>query len=181
MTTIKSTIPNDSLLNEPEEKYDYIDCFRAYIPDKQNKISPTDIGNAFFSSAPDWVDKLFGLRNKIVGLFGLKTSGSRVDRKIAPTILKLEKGDQIGIFKVFEKTNKEIILGEDNKHLNFRVSLFIGEADINGIEKSITISTLVQFNNWFGRLYFLPVKPFHKLIVPTVLKAMIKRLEIMTV
>ncbi len=90
----------------------------------------------------------------------------------------MKKGDQkIGFFKLFDKTNKEIILGEDDKHLNFRVSLFMDEAEDNRIEKRITISTLIVFNNWFGRIYFLPVKSFHKLIVPAMLKAMIKQIE----
>jgi hypothetical protein len=177
MTIIKSTLPDDSLLNLPGKKYDYADCFRGSIIDKQNKLNSTDIGNAFFSSAPEWVDKLFGLRNSIVGLFGLKNSQNRIARQKIKDISKFEKGDQIGFFKLFDKTNKEIILGEDDKHLNFRVSLFMDEGKDNRIEKHITISTLVIFNNWFGRIYFLPVKSFHKLIVPAMLKAMIKQLE----
>jgi Protein of unknown function (DUF2867) len=177
MTIIKSTLPGDSLLNVPGDKYDYVDCYQGHIVDKQNKISPTDIGNAFFSSAPEWVDKLFGLRNNIVGLFGLKNSQNRIARQKIQDISKFEKGDQIGFFKLFDKTNKEIILGEDDKHLNFRVSLFMDEAEDNRIEKHVTISTLVIFNNWFGRIYFLPVRSFHKLIVPAMLKAMIKQLE----
>ena len=44
-------------------------------------------------------------------------------------------------------------------------------------KKDLTISTTVEFNNWFGRLYFLPVRPFHKIIVPTMLKGIIKELE----
>jgi hypothetical protein len=174
----RSTLPDNSLLFRTRNKYDYVDSFQGLIIDKKNKLNSTDIGKAFFSSAPKWIGKLFGLRNKIVALFGLKTSDSITNRKKIPDNFKCEKGDRIGLFKIFDKTNNEIILGEDDKHLNFRVSLFVDKTSENEIEKHITISTLVVFNNWLGRLYFLPVRPFHKLIVPAMLRAMIKQLEI---
>ncbi len=75
------------------------------------------------------------------------------------------------------KTNSEVILGENDKHLNFRVSLLQEQIQNRSDTKLLTISTTVEFNNWFGRLYFLPVRPFHKLIVPTIMKEMIKNLE----
>jgi hypothetical protein len=77
---------------------------------------------------------------------------------------------------VFHKTDHEIILGEDDKHLDFRVSLYLDE-NTETNQKQLTISTLVKFNNIFGKLYFMPVLPFHKLIVPTMLKGIIKQIH----
>lgn len=70
---------------------------------------------------------------------------------------------------VIEKNENEIILGEDDKHLDFMISLLLSEEG-----KHLTISTTVIFKNWFGKIYFLPFKPFHKFIVPTMLKALIR-------
>ena len=70
-----------------------------------------------------------------------------------------------------------MILGEDDKHLNFRVSLFIDHRNDEEANKKLIISTTIKFNNWFGRLYFLPVRPFHKLIVVAMLKKIIQRVE----
>ena len=78
---------------------------------------------------------------------------------------------------MFTKTENEVILGEDDKHLNFRVSLILNPKGKKTENKALIVSTTVEFNNWFGRLYFLPVRPFHKLIVPTILKGMIRDLE----
>jgi hypothetical protein len=61
--------------------------------------------------------------------------------------------------------------------LNFRVSLFLKQQAPGTNYKELTVSTAVEFNNWFGRLYFLPVPPFHKLIVPAMLKGIVKELE----
>ena len=177
MTIQKSTLPDKSLLKIDEKSYDYIDSFQGHFIDKYQKIGTTEIGKSFFLSGPKWIDKLFAFRNKLIGIFGLKTSGIITDRQKMLDNFKFEKGDQLGLFKVFDKTTDEIILGEDDKHLNFRVSLFIGQKTNSKTDKKLIISTTVRFNNWFGRLYFLPVRPFHKLIVPTILKGIIKNIE----
>jgi len=177
MTIIKTTLPTNSKLNTIHNKYDYVDSFHGVLNDDKNEFTSVDIGKAFFSSGPKWVGKLFILRNKIVSIFGLKTSGNITNRERQLENFKCEPGEQLGLFKVFAKTENEVILGEDDKHLNFRVSLFL-EHQINRTnKKDLIISTTVEFNNWFGRLYFLPVRPFHKLIVPTMLKGIIKELE----
>ncbi len=177
MTISKTTLPNKSILKSDEKKFDYIDSYESVFIDKNDDITTTRIGKSFFCSGPKWVENLFALRNKIVKLFGLKTSGKTANRQTMIDNFKGEKGEQIGLFKVFEKTNDEIIIGEDDKHLNFRVSLFIDQQSVDKSSKKLIISTTVKFNNWFGRLYFLPVRPFHCLIVPTMLKATIKNLE----
>ena len=78
---------------------------------------------------------------------------------------------------MFSKTENEVVLGEDDKHLNFRVSLFLKQQTQEPSKKDLTVSTTVHYNNWFGRLYFLPVRPFHKLIVPVMLKSIMKELK----
>jgi len=177
MKIVKTTLPNNSILNTSHKEYGYVDSFQGVLNDVENKITSVDIGKAFFSSGPKWVGKLFNLRNKIVSVFGLKTSGNIVDRQQQLDNFKCEPGEQLGLFKVFKKTDNEVIIGENDKHLNFRVSLFLDKSKTDKSKKDLTISTTVEFNNWFGRLYFLPVRPFHKFIVPTMLKGIIKELE----
>jgi hypothetical protein len=38
-------------------------------------------------------------------------------------------------------------------------------------------ATIVHYNNIWGRLYFLPVKPFHKLIIRTMLRIASNRIN----
>lgn len=177
MRIVKTTLPNNSILNASHKEYGYVDSFQGELNDSDNKFNSADIGKAFFSSGPKWVGKLFTLRNKIVSIFGLKTSGDISNREKQLENFNCEPGEKLGLFKVFAKTENEIVIGEDDKHLNFRVSLFLEQKTKESTKKDLTISTLVEFNNWFGHLYFLPVRPFHKLIVPTMLKGIIKELE----
>ncbi|WP_299218526.1 DUF2867 domain-containing protein [uncultured Aquimarina sp.] len=173
MRVQKVYIPCESLLSK--DNYDYSDSFKAEFTDKEDTIDIITITKAFFSASPGWIGKLFVLRNKIVSIFGLKT-GDKI--KAGEEVLdnfKADIGEQVGIFKVFERTENEIILGEDDTHLNFRVSLLL-DPKLDD-KKDFSISTTVNFNNWFGKLYFLPVKPFHKLIVPAMLKSVIKEVK----
>jgi hypothetical protein len=83
-----------------------------------------------------------------------------------------EVGDKIGIFKIYAIQEDEIIAGEDDKHLDFRVSIH----RIIKKETTVSISTLVQYNNWFGKLYFFVVKPFHKIVVKSLIRKAAKKI-----
>ncbi|MDR1200630.1 MAG: DUF2867 domain-containing protein [Tannerellaceae bacterium] len=105
---------------------------------------------------PKWVLALLKLRNLLVKAFGLKTDK--------------QNPEQETFFTLIEKNEEEIIMGEDDKHLNFRASIMNDKA-----EGAIYLTTLVHFNNLWGRLYFLPVKPFHKVIMKTLLKRYLRK------
>ena len=173
----KTQLPDNSILNNSKINYDYVDSYQGILEDKNNVITPADLCKSFFVSGPKWVEKMFVLRNKIVSVIGLKTSGNTKDRQKQLENFKGEKGEQLGLFKVFDKTNDEVVLGEDDKHLNFRVSLLLNKHKTDLTKKEVTITTTVKFNNLFGRLYFLVVRPFHKMIVPTMLRGIITHLE----
>lgn len=177
MTIVKTNLPNHSILKNNETSYDYIDSYQGNFIDKNGAVTSTIIGKSFFMAGPKWVEKLFALRNNVVAMFGLKTSEKIADRNALINSFKCEKGEQIGLFRVYDKTKNEVLLGEDDKHLNFRVSLFIEQLPHDSTTKKLVISTTVKFHNWLGRLYFLPVRPFHTLIVPSILKGIIKNIE----
>ena len=159
----------------------YLNYFKprtaGVLTDIENKFTSADIGKAFFLSGPKWVGQLFALTNKLVSIVGLKTSGDITNREQLLENFKCEPGERLGLFNVFARTENEVLLGEDDKHLNFRVSLFLNQQPEETKKKDLIVSTTVEFNNWFGRLYFIPVRPFHKRIVPTMLKGMIRELE----
>lgn len=177
MKILKTELPKASLLHTTPHPYHYVDSFQGMLYDVDNTITPGDVGKAFFISGPKWVEKLFALRNNIVAGLGLKTAGDISDRKQKLAYFTCEPNEQMGLFKVFAKTEHEVIFGEDDKHLDFRVSLLLQPLENDSTKKALTISTTVVFHNGLGRLYFLPVRPFHKLIVPVMLKGIITTLE----
>lgn len=176
MNIKKTGLPDKSVLSGEKTFFDYTDSFSGEVLNGERSISTAEIGKAFFTSTPQWGKKMFALRNRMVKIFGLKT-GKEQNESLKPEDLQLEVGEQVGIFTVFGKTDHEIILGENDKHLDFRVSLLYDKAEHSTEANSLTISTTVKYHNWMGKLYFLPVRPFHQLIVPVMLKKMIAKLE----
>lgn len=169
MKVVKTAIPSQSLL--ATRKFDYFDAYRARPLPPNGEMNVVSAARAVFSSAPAWIGKLMHLRNRMVYVFGLKTGEPPVGQRDAVLQFKGEPGERLGIFKVTERAEQEIIMGEDDKHLDFRVSLhLLPQADGR---KELTLTTIVTYNNWFGRLYFFFVKPFHKVIVRAMMRRML--------
>jgi len=171
----KSALPPISIL--AKHHYNYADSFEGDLTAHPQNLSVTEVGKAFFSSGPKWIEKLFALRNSLVKRLGLKTPANATNKQAQLAQFNGEVGERLGLFEVFYRDEKEMVLGEDDKHLNFRVSLLLSDSEKTSSQKCLTITTTVQFHNKWGKLYFLPVKPFHRLIVPTMLKNIINHLE----
>ncbi|MGM9428086.1 DUF2867 domain-containing protein [Hydrogenophaga sp. MI9] len=120
-------------------------------------------------ATPRWVDTCMTLRNRAVQLVGLKNLGelSEIDPAKAPADYR--PGDRVGIFTLFENTPDEVLLGDRDKHLDVVLSVHCARRE--GQPVRVTVTTVVHTKNRLGRLYMLPVKPMHKLIAPSVLRA----------
>ncbi|MDR1893391.1 MAG: DUF2867 domain-containing protein [Spirochaetales bacterium] len=106
-----------------------------------------------------------------------KNSGKIADKQRQFDNFHCERNEQVGGFKVFDRNEDEVILGMDDRHLNFRVSLLKEKDNNNSNVNILSITTVVAYNNILGWLYFLIVKPFHKIVVPIELKAMVNDLQ----
>lgn len=164
-------IPEDSIIKVALAKTDYEDAFGILIPSEKS-VRLKDLPSVFFQVFPKWFTGLLYIRESIAALIGLKTAtGLDVEKQLRE--FKGEVGDSIALFHVLGRSETEIMTGENDSHLNFRLSFF----SIDKEEHSeIVLATTVQFNNWVGKLYFLPVKPIHRLIVPILLKRMAKQM-----
>ncbi len=171
MNTKRTKLPQYSML-QAEKEFKHIDSYQLVVTDPGKKIDIIKTGRLFFMAAPGWVNRLFALRNRMVQLIGLKVPGTVKNRRALIESFTGKPGEQIGLFRVVDKSANELLLGEDDKHLDFRVSLLLEDMNASVTDRYLTISTAVRFHNGLGRLYFIPVKPFHRLIVRSMLKEM---------
>ena len=107
---------------------------------------------------------LMATRNFVVRPFGLVTGPEQV---ADGSDLPLQTGSAVGIFTVLERSSDEILMGMNDKHLDFRFSLILRKEP--NAERAIA-TTLVRFHNAGGRIYFAFVKPIHRLLVPVMLR-----------
>jgi len=105
------------------------------------------------------------LRDLLVAGFGLKTAGHLAT-------LGSERGAaRLNIFKIYSTSPTEIVLGEDDKHLDFRLSVLCSDETSPGAACRLTLSTVVHCHNRLGRLYIFLIAPFHRLVVQSSLRS----------
>ncbi|MHC6157094.1 DUF2867 domain-containing protein [Bradyrhizobium elkanii] len=133
----------------------FIDAFR--IATARPDLDARHAAEAMVARQPRWIEWLIALRNFIVAPLGLKTSGAADGAA----------RDMIGIFPVVSETPERLVAGFNDKHLDFRLVVDVASA---GAVRSITATTLVLTHNRFGRAYLTVILPFHRLIVPAMLR-----------
>lgn len=155
-------IPAKSLILQDKVEIDYCDSFQIIrnVDDTIDNI----VTQTF--KVPDWIDYLMRLRNSVVRIFGLRV-GDKRDVNISP---HYSIGSRAMYFTVINRNDNEIVMAENDRHLNFIVSVM---RKSNGINSTVSITTVVKFNNVFGRIYFLFILPFHKLIIKSLLKRLV--------
>ncbi len=150
--TVLSEAGKDSL-----SKIDYSDTFST--TNHVNTIE--EITYLIFNTKPYWMKFLYAMRNKIAPIFGLK-------RNIPKNYFEAyEVGGYIKSFKFFSITDKEVIIGADDAHLNFRLVVGDQKSDIF----NINLTTLVEYKNHKGKIYMDIIKPFHKLVIKRMLQS----------
>ena len=130
------------------------DAYAVALPTAQARQMDMQIlARQLLGKQPGWARKLMVLRDAIVARFGIKTARQ----------MEAKPGKRIGIFRIYAVSDDEIIVGEDDSHLDFRLSVLRNRN--TGRHGSVTMSSVVHCHNWVGRAYILLIRPFHKLIV----------------
>lgn len=148
--------------------YVFRDEHRAPLPPGCGPLDGSDLLLAFGGSAPAWVDALMAARNQVVGRLGLKTGPM-------PATLQgpLQVGQYLGMFQVRHLGPDLALMGEDDRHLDFRIFVRVDRATVPaGGAAELVVSTWVRPHNWAGKAYLAVVWPFHWLIS----KVMVRRL-----
>ncbi|WP_175884311.1 DUF2867 domain-containing protein [Burkholderia sp. BCC0044] len=145
--------PTTSRLSRSYGNADFVDAFSVDLPATACNDAES-LARYIFAGQPQWIAMLQGIRDIAVQPFGLKTTSD----------LKAAKDDRLSIFRVFERHEDEIILGEDDAHLDFRVSILVQPASGDGPRRLI-LTTLVFYNRLLGRAYLGVIAPFHRLVV----------------
>ncbi|WP_315722964.1 MULTISPECIES: DUF2867 domain-containing protein [unclassified Bradyrhizobium] len=134
---------------------DFADAFRITVDGAV--LDARTAAERMLGHAPWWMAALLKLRNGLVRPFGLKTSGADARRP----------GPMIGMFPVIDETPAQLVLGFDDKHLDFRV--LVDVVPLNSTSQ-VTATTLVQTHNALGRVYLAVITPFHRLVVKAMLR-----------
>jgi hypothetical protein len=170
-----NTKPDNSIIfNRVSGTIHYIDSYEINIQNIED-YSIDYLTALFFTSVPKWVTLLSTARDLLVKPFGLQTGLISKQEELDES-MHYNCGDRAIYFVVTDRSDVEIVIAEDDKHLYFKTSVFLQKGD-NSETQSLFVTTIVQFHNIWGRVYFAPIKPFHQLIVKRLLMKFTKRLK----
>ncbi|MCU4161410.1 DUF2867 domain-containing protein [Acidiphilium sp. AL] len=136
---------------------DLVDAYAITLPDG----APRDIdalAREALEHPPAWFRALLGFRDAVVSVVGVKSSGQiRQDAE--------SKGaETVAFFPVLARSERELVLGEDDRHLDFRASVLVRVAT-DEVKRDLILTTAVRCHNLPGRLYLMTIAPFHRFIV----------------
>ena len=146
-------LPSASRLAALYGQADFADAFSVDLPANDTHDAES-LAQCIFAQQPKWIAALLRARDALVRPFGLKR---------ADDLLSMG-GDRLNIFRVYERHDDEIILGEDDAHLDFRLSVLIRPA-AQGHPRRLILTTVVFYNRLLGRAYIALIAPFHRMVV----------------
>src|SRR5437868_15068589 len=100
-------LPSQSGIGHVYKSMNLADAFSVRLPASASR-DPDLLARFIFSHQPSWIGQLTKVRDAIVACFGLKTA-----RHLA-TLASEAKSDRVGIFKVYSRSETEIVMGEDD-------------------------------------------------------------------
>ena len=142
---------------------DFSDAYSGHTT--RADVTAMQVARGMFEDPPRWITSLMAVRDGIVSLVGLKTSKGLVAQS---------REGKVGIFPLRHSSATEVVLGEDDKHLDFRIWVHVAP---QGSGSRVTMSTVVRTHNRLGRVYLATIMPFHRLISRQMLARAIGRLN----
>lgn len=161
-------LDKNTIIYKASKTASFIDVFQMKTKRINSDIDHVELMRYFFKSFPAIFVLLLALRDIFARLFSLKRSSGITKSERLDQLDKFQGhiGEAISLFEVLDKNEQELMTGQKDSHLDFKLS-FISYKK-NGL-KYIELATVVHFNNSLGKLYFAVVKPFHKYFVKRIL------------
>ena len=135
---------------------DYSDAFEVELDGQMNAL---EAARKLMSHTPRWVSPLIGLRNILMRPFGLVSSTNTV----------AGPAGKVGFFPVLDVTDNCVVMGLNDKHLDFRLVVTVWPQGMN--HTHVVVSNVLKRYNLLGRIYLAAVLPFHRIIVPAFMRS----------
>ncbi|MGY2284491.1 DUF2867 domain-containing protein [Pseudomonas gingeri] len=132
---------------------DLLDTYAVRLPVKD--ACALEVTRQMLSHSAWWFRVLITLRDMVMRRFGVKTSTQlRNGHAGAPVV---------DFFPILHETDQEVVLGVDDRHLDFRLSVKVQRNDAG--PDRLLVTSVVRCHNRLGRVYIGVIKPFHHLVV----------------
>ena len=158
------SLPPESSIARAYASMNLADAYAIELP-AEASTHPEVLARFIFAHQAPWIGRLMKVRDALVAGFGLKTA------KHLSSLGAQSGARRLGIFKIYSTSPTEVVLGEDDKHLDFRLSVLCADPPSPGAERRLILSTVVHCHNRLGRLYIFLIAPFHRWVVQSSLRS----------
>jgi uncharacterized protein DUF2867 len=138
------------LLTAAGLRRDWADCQRLPVSPRASGAADA-WADALFADPPPWVSAALRTRDRAVRAVGLRPAGTST-------------------FPVVARTADEVLVGSDDRHLDFRAS-------VRHTGRAVDVTTVVQTHGLLGRTYLAPVRVVHGALVRAMLQRAARRLD----
>lgn len=144
-------LPAETSLSSWFARAQLADAYAIRLPAAASS-DPAALASAALGSMPPGGSAIMFVRDMLVRPFGIRTTSA-----IAQAGRAMRR-DTIGFFPVLACLPGEIILGEDDRHLDFRISFMVRE---RGGHRELVWTSVVRTHGLLGNAYLSAVRPFH--------------------
>src|ERR1700759_1816804 len=149
----RATPPSESVVASWYKTASLLDSYSIDLSASEQS-SMRELATRTLLNPPAWQKALIALRDAMVTPLGIKTS--------ATVGTSRDSDDRVGFFPVHWEGKDEIVLGADDRHLDFRLSLLRRHAPTGAL---LIATTVVHTHNALGLTYLNAIRPFHHLVV----------------
>jgi len=158
-------VPSDSVLAPLYLGADLLDAFAIRLPvGASDDLEP--LARATFERPAGWIRALTRVRDVMMATVGVKSS-----RAVGADAAA--RGPVIGFFPLLSKSAGELVMGADDRHLDFRVAMLLRAGAAGGQE--LVVVTVAHCHNRLGRTYLAVIAPFHRAIARASLEQAARR------
>jgi hypothetical protein len=152
-TVTKRTPPRESSLADWYTGANLIDSYEVALPPAYT-VDMRVIAQSVFGKPTLWFRALLFIRDIVMARFNVKTSSD---------LRQSGNEDKINFFSVLASHSDEIIMGANDTHLDFRLSLLVQRA-VDGPSR-LSATSVVHCHNRLGQIYIMVIAPFHRMVV----------------
>ncbi|WP_447773513.1 DUF2867 domain-containing protein [Variovorax boronicumulans] len=153
-------MPSNSVLAPLYAGANLLDAFAIQVPveagDDLEVLARIALARIALERPAWWIRALTHLRDVVMATVGVKSS-------LAVGLAGAAHGRVIGYLPLLAKSATELVLGADDRHLDFRVTVQLRADAANGRE--LLVGTVVHCHNRLGRIYLAAIAPFHRVIL----------------
>jgi len=147
------------------QENDHYDCKTI-----EGEVSLREFIAGMLSYHPSWVKFLYGIRWGFVRLLGMKQENMPSMPQQRPEDINFESGKPAAFFTIEQaEENHFWIASAKEKHLD--AYIVVAVEPISETMNRFHVATIVHYNDWSGPVYFNVIRPFHHIVVSSMMKA----------